>query len=854
MAVQLDVFGASSELPRYLTRFTGREEELCALRTLIAQDAERLVTLIGPGGVGKTRLMVESLGPVAAQSAGPPVIFVDGAALAEPCELMPALAKQLDLEQLGDETVGGQLSEFLADRSVLVVLDNMEHLLTASVEVAALLRACPKLRIFVTSRSPLRISSERLVLLDPLATTTPADGEMSPAATMFVDRARLARSIYRTDTLNPETVDAICARLDGLPLSIELAAARLRLLSPEALLALLTRQLAVLGGGAVDTAPRHHTLQAAIAWSYDLLSEPEQQLFRQLGMFPESFSLEMVETICFGGSPVDERAAMAVDRLTALFDLGLLQPAGAESDEQVRFRMLVSIREFARDMLGKSGELEPALDRLTEAIRAMVNWHADQLTGPRQAASMAALAAESATIRVVLERAIERNDSETSLSLIAGLWRYWTNRGLFQEARNLIDRALAGQTIEATPLWGAALRGGAVIAELQSDWPAAKTWGDASLDIWEALDDRSRMSSAWIDRGNVHSTAGELSEARAAYERAEALAVDANDDRLAFIATGSIANVALRQGRMNDAVARYDSIVATCRQAGDQWTLATLLSNFGIALVRIGDRSRATTQLQESLLLYRELGDEAGIVSALTNLDEALGDAVIGSDLAREGLEIALRLNAPYLIAPANVQLGVGAMRDRQFRAAGEYFSAALRNFRLADNPIFTCEVIELIAELVEPHDSATAARLLGGTAAFREAGNIGWHGYHAPSAKQLDRRLERSLGEARYAELRALGAVLDVHALVIDALTAVSTTDAATGDRIPGIVAAVSLSTRELAVLRLMVLGKSDREIGEELFISPKTVNRHVANIFAKLDCHNRTAATTKAHQMGLV
>ena len=299
MAVQLDVFGASNELPRYLTKFTGREAELGDLRALIEQETERLVTLIGPGGVGKTRLMVEALDPVVRRPNSPPVVFVDGAAVADARELLTALAAQLNLEQLGDETVGGQISEFLADRPSLIVLDNMEHLLAASAEVAALLRACPRLRIFVTSRAPLRVSSERLIPLEPLPTVRESESALSPAAALFIDRARMARPTYRSSDLNMPTVEAICVRLDGLPLAIELAAARLRLLSPEALLALLTRQLAVLGGGAVDTAPRHHTLQAAIAWSYDLLNEAEQRLFRQLGVFPESFSLELVESVFF---------------------------------------------------------------------------------------------------------------------------------------------------------------------------------------------------------------------------------------------------------------------------------------------------------------------------------------------------------------------------------------------------------------------------------------------------------------------------------------------------------------------------------------------------------------------------
>lgn len=854
MAVQLGDSEFSKELPRYLTRFSGRESEIGVLRGLIEQDLERLVTVTGPGGVGKTRLMVEALAPYANQLGGSPVVFVDGAAVSEPGELLMALALQLDLEQLGDETVGGQLSEFLADRPMLVVLDNMEHLLGASPEVARMLQACPRLRVFVTSRAPLRISSERLVSLEPLSTTSEKGTDLSPAAALFSDRAQMARPILRTSELHGPTVDAICERLDGLPLALELAAARLRMLSLEALLALLTRQLEVLGGGAVDTAERHHTLTRAISWSYDLLSADEQWLFRRLSVFPESFSLEMAEAICVAHNPEGTHRAGALDLITTLFDHGLLQEARDHRGGKARFRMLYSIREFARDRLERSNELEPVLEQLTASVAEFVTAQSASLIGPRQSEAMEALASESAVIRLVHERAIERGDPETSLSLIGQLWRFWANRGLFQDARDLIDRSFQGRVVEPTPLWAAALRGGAVIAEIQSDWVAARKWGMESLEIWEALGDRTQMANAWIDFGNVHSSAGELDVARSSYERAEALAIEANNERLAFIANGSLANLALRQGRITDAIARYETIVPICRQSGDQWMLATLLSNFGIALVRIGDRPRATTLLQESLLIYRQIGDEAGTASALNNLDEALGDELIGSGLAREALEIALRLDAPYLIAPANLHLGVAAMRTGDLRAAGAFLSTALRNFQLADNPIFSCEAIELIAEVMEASDPAAAARLLGGTAGYRASNGIEWEGYHASRAKQLGRRLARRFGEARYAELLESGANMGLHALVIEALTLASTVAPAPGKHAQSDPALPALTARELAVLRLMAGGKTDREIGQELFISPKTANRHVANIFAKLDCHNRTAATTRAHLLGLL
>ena len=258
--------------------------------------------------------------------------------------------------------------------------------------------------------------------------------------------------------------------------------------------------------------------------------------------------------------------------------------------------------------------------------------------------------------------------------------------------------------------------------------------------------------------------------------------------------------------------------------------------------------------LKESLLIYRQLGNEAGIAAVLNTLDEAQGERLVGGELAREAHEIAHRLEAPYLIAPTSLNLGVAALRDSDPQAAGPLLATALRNYQLSDNPIFSCEAIELIAELVEDSDPEAAARLLGGTAAFRARNNVEWQGYHAPRAKRLDTRLSLRYGPDRYAELRTSGAELDLHGLVIEALSAAQKAGQSSARPVAIDPAVPKLTARELAVLRLLATGKTDREIGIELFISPKTANRHVANIFAKLECHNRPAATTRAHQLGFV
>lgn len=664
MAVQLDDFAESADFPRYLTRFTGRERELAELRSLIDRPEVRLVTVAGPGGVGKTRLMVEALTGEKALDRPAPT-FLDCAPLILPNEVLPALALRFGLEQEANRASGELLSEAIAGQSVLVVLDNMEHLVGSSLALGALLHACPGLRMFITSRTPMRLSHERLIVLEPLPTAAIGDDRWSAAAALLLDRAALAGATLQCSEPPADVIESICTRLDGLPLAIELAAPRLRLLSPDALLALLTRQLTLMGSGPRDASPRHHTLHAAIAWGYALLSEDDQRLLRWLGVFPESFSLELAAQLCFPEVPDAQREAIALDRLSDLFDQGLLQRAGSEFEGHARFRMLVSIRTFAHEQLTACGELEQAQTRLAVVCEQLVAKIEPELAGVRQAEAMNTLAAESVMFRAVFDWAVEQNVPETGLRLIAGLWRFWANRGLYQDARSFIDRVFAVAAPELTPVWGAALRGAAVTAELQTDWKAARAWGESAIAIWEALDDPGQLARSWVDLGNVFSSTGELELAHAAYERAYAYAVSAGDQRMETVARCSTGNVALRQGLLPEAVAEFEAALPIMRVLRDQWLLAMTLANYAIALIRLGQSKSAISCLNECLLIRIELGDESGRAMALLSIEEAMGEAEIGGSRTREALEIAERLGAPIsLLRPTSISARVPCNRE----------------------------------------------------------------------------------------------------------------------------------------------------------------------------------------------
>ena len=328
MAIALLAQRNDPHLPVYLTRFFGRTAELDLLARLLENPDERLITLVGPGGVGKTRLLVEAV----SRSSPGETIYVDGAALERPEFVLPALVDLLDIDPSVDRPSSEVLSEHLSGRRLTILFDNLEHLLDAAVDLAALVRALPGLRLVATSRAPMHISGERLVPLEPLATggQQTVAGAASVAAQLFIDRATLTGKLDEPTEADLALIETICARLDGLPLAIELAAARLRALSLPALLALLTNQLAVLTGGPRDTSVRHHALRATIAWSYDLLDEDEQRLLRELGVFTESFALRAVNAVC---TPAK---CETIDLLESLFDQALLMRAEDELDGEPR--------------------------------------------------------------------------------------------------------------------------------------------------------------------------------------------------------------------------------------------------------------------------------------------------------------------------------------------------------------------------------------------------------------------------------------------------------------------------------------------------------------------------------------
>jgi predicted ATPase/class 3 adenylate cyclase len=648
-------------LPIQPTPLLGREREVATVSALLHRNDVRLVTLTGPGGTGKTRLGLQ----VAAELVDDfpdGVWFVRLSRLSDPTLVVPTIAQTLGLKEAGSQPITETLQEHLRAKQLLLVLDNCEQVMGAAPEVASLLAVCPGVRALATSRIPLRLRGEKVYTVAPLPLATPGDALVPErlaqyaAVALFIERARDAWSDFAVTVANAPAIAAVCTRLDGLPLAIELAAAHVKLLPPEALLARLSSQL--LAGGARDLEARQQTMQRTIAWSEDLLTPQECVLFRRLAVFAGGCTLEACEAVCVAPPGVEPLGLGVLEGLGTLVDHNLMQQRGEGGEP--RFGMLRVIREYALERLEASGEAEALHQAHAASFVALAEQAEPELTGPEAAAWLDRLEGEHDNLRAALGWARERGEADTGLRLVAALWRFWWVRGHLREGRAWVERMLALATgpgavsgtggvahtasaLSAEVRTRALLAGGA-LALWQGDFAAAEPRLAKAAAQARAAGDRRTTARALNQLGILANRQRDWERARARHEESLALYRQVGDRRGIGVALGLLGDLAVYQGDLERAADATTEALALSRQVGDRANVALTLANLGWVARKRGEVAQAEALGREALTLAWELGDPLRCAEVLENLASTAGVAGHGVRAARRlGAAAALR-------------------------------------------------------------------------------------------------------------------------------------------------------------------------------------------------------------------
>jgi predicted ATPase/serine/threonine protein kinase len=612
----------SNNLPVQRTAFIGREPEADALRQLLGRDDVRLVTLTGPGGIGKSRLALQVVGEIAGQFPGG-VCFVALSAVSEPGLIASAIAQAMGLRETDNQPPLEKLKEYLGSLSqnMLLLLDNFEHVVSSAPMIAQLLTAAPKLKVLVTSQAPLHVYGEHEFPVPPLALPDPKSLppldvlSRLPAVALFVERARAVKHEFALGRENAVAVAAICARLDGLPLAIELAAARIKLLSPSAMLARLESRLNLLTGGARDLPGRQQTLRGTVDWSYGLLNAAEQRLFRRLSVFTGGCTLEAVEAVC------DTKGDLGVDVLdgmASMVDKSLAQQV-EQADAETRFVMLSTLREYALERLSESDDASATRRAHAAYYLVLAEEGAEDSAAPQEWLDQFEL--EHDNFRTALDYLIKTGDADWGLRLGAALFRFWETREHLAEGRDAIARLLsldgaAGRTqLRARLLFSAA-----VLAGVQGDYDSAKQLFEESLDTCVELNDNRGIAVALNALAVNARDRGDLAVASVLFERSLAIWKDLGDSADIARALSNLANVMKLQHEYPRASSLYDESLAMFRKAGDDAGVAWTLNSQGDVAREKGDLIAARSYCQQSLNAFRELHDGWGIASTLSDL------------------------------------------------------------------------------------------------------------------------------------------------------------------------------------------------------------------------------------------
>ena len=728
-------------LPASLTPLIGRETEIANLRDYLARREVRLLTLTGPPGIGKTRLGIEAAAESCDLFDGG-VYFAGLAGISNPDLVIPEIAKALEVQRSGNEELCASIRRRIGYRPALIVLDNFEQVLDATTQVLQLLAACSMLKLLITSREALHVHGEWRFVVPPLELPDlrgshgldldVLTGVASVA--LFIKRAVAVQPDFALTHENAEIVAAICTGLDGLPLAIELAAARTAHLTTGEILSLLDNRLTLLRLGSRHLPARQRTLRGAIDWSYDLLEEGDRALLRRLAVFAGGWPLEAARQVC---QREEAQPLEVIEGLSSLLDKSLLQQR-VVGEGGPRYEMLSMIREYALERLRESGEEDEARRLHAEYFAALAEAAESELDGPQQARLMERLENEHDNLQAALGWAAGGGNPTLALQLSGSLAQFWSARGYLSEGRRWLETALSSQGDGAPSLCRArAHLGGGMLAARQGDYNQAIAHYEQALSIYRECGERNGMARALVRLGAAANEQGDFERADVYYREALALFRAANDRVNIAGILNNLGNQEIIRGNVDEAHALYSESLQMARELGNRLKIAVALLNLGrLALYRKVDFDVAIAYLEESLAIYRELGSKGGIAAALYQLGQVMLYRESYSEaqaLFGESLDLCEQLSETPGIAATRLGLGLAILQQGGYAEARARLSETMAMYRDLNMKFSIIENLEALAGVAAlDGDAEDAARLLGAAETLREEAGVHMSPVHA--------------------------------------------------------------------------------------------------------------------------